>query len=74
MSLSHFNFRNNILTVLVPRMNSKALAGEVHNSITCTLCVLLMISLSLQVSRQCCEVVETLFDNDIVGEVSLEVN
>lgn len=29
VSLSHFNFRNNILTVLVPRMNSKALQGKV---------------------------------------------
>ena len=24
-------------------------------------------------SRQCCEAIETLFDNDTVGEVSLEV-
>lgn len=30
-------------------------------------------SLSRQVSRQCCEAIETLFENDIVGEVSLEV-
>jgi len=29
VSLSHFNFRSNILAVLVPRMNSKALQGKV---------------------------------------------
>ena len=33
MSLPHFNFRNNILTVLIPRMNSKALGGEVYTDL-----------------------------------------
>ena len=28
----------------------------------------------LQVSKLCCEAIETLFDNDVVGEVSLEVS
>ena len=29
VALSHFNFRSNILNVVVPRMNSKALQGKV---------------------------------------------
>lgn len=33
LALPHFNFHNNILTVLVPRMNSKALSGEVRYAI-----------------------------------------
>ena len=34
-SLSHFNFRSNILAVLVPRMNSTALGGKVKQE-SCT--------------------------------------
>ena len=30
VALSHFNYRSNILAVLVPQMDSSALKGEVH--------------------------------------------
>ena len=49
LSLPHFNFCNNILTVLVPRMNSKALGGEVYTVIfLSTLWVLLNIFCSIR--------------------------
>ncbi|CAB4012851.1 nucleolar complex 3 homolog [Paramuricea clavata] len=52
-NVPHFNFRTNIMAVLVPKMNDDSTDDEI--------------------SSLCCQTVQSIFKEDSVGEISLEI-
>lgn len=69
----HFNFRSNILKLVVQFANSKVIeVGSLPHLHQLTVSLVALIALCLKVSSLCCNCLREVFRTDMNGEISLE--